>query len=79
MDPRDLQLLDRHFEIHGDKFEYANVQSLRWQTTEIIRSIYFIPVGVHHTSELLIQFFVGPHSNWALDRFHRRFPGFLPP
>lgn len=43
MDPRDLQLLDRHFEIHGDRFEYANVQSLRWQTSEIIRTIYFIP------------------------------------
>lgn len=59
MDPRDLQLLDRHFEIHGDKFEYANVKSLRWQTSEIIRSIYFIPVGVHYTYELLIQFLVG--------------------
>lgn len=59
MDPQALQISDRHFEVHGDKFEYEKVQSIRWETREIIRTIYFIPVRVDYAYDLVVQFFCG--------------------
>lgn len=59
MNSRDLQLFDRHFEIHGDKFDYGNVRSIRWRVVVRMKSIYFIPIGSDYTYELTLDFVSG--------------------
>ena len=59
MDPKALQLFDRHFEVYGDRFDYSNVQSLRWLTVKTTKFVYFLPIGVDYTCELLIHFLAG--------------------
>lgn len=56
MNADDLQIFERHFEIHGDKFEYADVRSIRWRVVVRMKSIYFIPLGSDYTYELTIDF-----------------------
>lgn len=59
MDPNAIQFFDHQFQIHDDKFDYANVSSIRWRWIERIKFIYFVPIGASYTYELSIEFVTG--------------------
>lgn len=60
MDSGSLQLFDKHFEIHGDRFDYSNVRSIGWRAIEGRKFFYFIPLASHCTYQLAIEFLEGP-------------------
>ncbi len=59
MDPSAFKVSERHFEIYDDRFDYADIRGIRWQSFERLRRFYFIPLGVSYTYELTFEFASG--------------------